>query len=243
MFEKNYTIKWHDTDAFRRVRPTQLLVYMQETSNYHMMSCGPSLDTLRDKCGFAFILRKTRIEIYGDLFAFDEITVQTWTSESRAYALPRYFRILRGNDVIAQADTQWALIDINTKQLVSAKNADVYSFVHGEAPQIDVPQRFKLPKEATCEFKGERSIVYSDLDYNIHMNNTRYADMLCDFLPIEEVLKIGGIFMSYVKEAAFGDTLKIKMYKEDNERFFTAENQKGETCLEALIILSKNSSK
>jgi hypothetical protein len=41
------------------------------------------------------------------------------------------------------------------------------------------------------------------------MNNTRYADMLCDYMPLEDIPKIKGISLSYLHEAAFGDTVKV----------------------------------
>ena len=58
-FSLDYTTRWHDTDAERRLRPSTLLVYMQETSNRHVASTGMSLDRLRDEKGLAFILSKT----------------------------------------------------------------------------------------------------------------------------------------------------------------------------------------
>ena len=56
IFSESYTTTWHDTDYRRQVSPSRLLVYMQETSNRHMMHAGMSLDELRDKRGLAFIL-------------------------------------------------------------------------------------------------------------------------------------------------------------------------------------------
>ena len=63
-FSIDYETRWHDTDASRFVRPSALLVYMQETSNRHVASIGMPLDELRDKKDLAFILSKIRIAIY-----------------------------------------------------------------------------------------------------------------------------------------------------------------------------------
>ena len=62
IFSEKFTTKWHDTDAFRRVRPTQMLVYMQEVSNHHMSACGISLDELRDKIKLNHVLRLQKNE-------------------------------------------------------------------------------------------------------------------------------------------------------------------------------------
>jgi acyl-CoA thioesterase FadM len=235
-FVKEYTTRWHDTDAKRTVRPTQLLVYMQETSNAHLDSTGHNLDRLRDEHALAFLLSKTRIALYAPLYAHERITVETFTAESRAFGFNRYYRILRGDEVIAAADTTWALIDLNTRQLCKADAFD-FGFEHEQPIDIGLPPRFRIPHTDELELLGERRIVYSDLDYNMHMNNTRYADMLCDYMPLEDIPKIKGISLSYLHEAAFGDTVKVYTKKTDGRYSFRTVNQNGVTCLEAEVLI------
>ena len=235
-FVKGYTTRWHDTDAARIVRPTQLLVYMQETSNAHLDSTGHNLDRLRDEHSLAFLLSKTKIALYAPLYAHEEIRVETFTAESRAFGFNRYYRILRGDEVIAAADTTWALIDLNSRQLCKADAFD-FGFEHEPALDIGLPPRFRVPHTDELELLGERRIVYSDLDYNMHMNNTRYADMLCDFMPLEDIPKIKGMSLSYLHEAAFGDVIKIYAKKSDGRYSFRTVNQNGVTCLEAEVLI------
>ena len=235
-FVKEYTTRWHDTDATRIVRPTQLLVYMQETSNAHLDSTGHNLDRLRDEHSLAFLLSKTKIALYAPLYAHEDIRVETFTAESRAFGFNRYYRILRGNEVIAAADTTWALIDLNSRQLCKADAFD-FGFEHEPSLDIGLPPRFRVPHTDELELLGERRIVYSDLDYNMHMNNTRYADMLCDFMPLEDIPKIKGISLSYLHEAAFGDVIKIYAKKSDGRYSFRSVNQNGVTCLEAEVLI------
>ena len=237
IFSQKFTTRWHDTDASRRVKPTQLLVYMQETSNSHLESLECNLDRLRDEKNLAFILSKTRLSLNAPLYAYEDIVVKTWTCESRGYAFSRFYEISRNGEVIACADTTWALISIENRQLLKVESFDA-GFEHEEPVDIGLPLRFRVPKNDTMELVGERNIVYSDLDYNMHMNNTKYADMLCDFLPYNDIGSIRGISMSYLHEAAFGDTIKIYRSKESGKYSFRTVNQDGITCLEAEILLS-----
>ncbi len=235
IFSQKYTTRWHDTDAERRVRPTQLLVYMQETSNSHLESLNCNLDRLRDENKLAFILSKTRLAIYMPLYAYEDITVSTWTCESRGFAFNRFYEIRRGNDVIASADTTWALLSLDDKQLRRVDSFNLGS--EHEAPiDIGIPPRFRVPKTECLQLLGERKIVYSDLDYNMHMNNTRYADMLCDFLPYGKTKDIKGISLSYLHEAAFGDTISVYCHSENKKYGFRTINQEGTVCLEAEIL-------
>lgn len=238
IFTKKYTTKWHDTDAERRVRATQLLVYMQETSNHHMRACGPDLDLLRDKYGLAFILSKIRFEIYEPLFAFEDIEVDTWTCPARGYSILRFFRIRKGEKIIAVADTTWALLNLKEMTLAPGDVLDgIYNFQNSEPVELDVPKRFRLPSDLVLECIGNRKITYSDLDYNMHMNNTKYPDMLCDFMPIEQVKNIRAFLLSYVNEAAFGDELIVNHAVADNTHYFRTTKGEGKVCLEAMVVL------
>ncbi len=235
-YSKPYTTRWHDTDAWRRVSLTNLLVYMQETSNAHTAAMGMSMDELRDEKHLAYILSKLRLQVYAPLFAFEDITVETWTNPARGYSSCRSFRILRGEEVIAEADSTWALVGTEDHALHRADEAG-YEFEHEAPVALELPPRIKFPAEAPLNEVGRRTVVYSDLDYNMHMNNTHYPNMLCDFLPSEEIGAIQGIVLSYLHEGAFGSTLSVLCAGEGRNRYFRTVDENGTVCLEAQIVL------
>ena len=45
-FSYRDTVKWHDTDANRCVRPSRILTYMQEAANLQMAANSRNLDKL-----------------------------------------------------------------------------------------------------------------------------------------------------------------------------------------------------
>ena len=234
IYSDSYTVKWHDTDANRRLRPSQLLVYMQETANRHLHHANMDLDRLRDERGLGFLLSRVSVCIYQQLYAYDEIHVQTWICDGKGLSFNRCFRVLKGADVVAEAFTVWALMDINSRTLVRQEQFE-YPF-GGEAPLSPAyPIRFRLPATEEMQKVGERRIVYSDLDYNGHMNNTRYPDMLCDFLPDTTHTRVVGVSLAYRKEAAYGDTLTVERAADENGVFYIRTRLGQETCLEAMV--------
>lgn len=233
----DYTTRWHDTDASRNVRPSALLVYMQETSNRHVAESGMSLDELRDEKGLAFILSKIRIAFHRPLRAFEDIRVETFTCPSRGYSSLRGFRVLSGDEIVAEADTNWALIDINEKGLRRMEDTG-YEFEDEPPLTLDVPSRTRATSGVELTEVGKRAILYSDLDYNMHMNNTRYPDMLCDYMPIEKVESIKGMTLSYLHEAAFGDTITVLRGEKDGAYYFRTLNSEGTVCLEAVVTFN-----
>ena len=235
IYSISYQTRWHDTDAHRRVRPSQLLVYMQETSNRHVAHVGMTLDELRDEKHLAFILSKIRLSLYRPLYAFEDIEVQTWTTAGRGYSSCRCFRILRGNEVIAEADSTWALIHTETRQLCKPEETG-YPFEHEEPLALEAPSRIRFPADCPLTEVAKRPIVYSDLDYNMHMNNTHYPDMLCDYLPLDAVGRIRSMTLSYLHEAAYGKTVTVLRGEQNGSYYFRTLNDEGTACLEAQII-------
>jgi acyl-ACP thioesterase len=130
----------------------------------------------------------------------------------------------------------WALVKLSDRKLCRVDSIDL-GFEDEPAETLSLPARFRVPPTDTLEEWGSRRIVYSDLDYNMHMNNTRYADMLCDFMPLEDVSAIKGMSLSYLHEAAFGDVIKIYAKKSDGRYSFRTVNQNGITCLEAEVLI------
>ena len=89
---------------------------------------------------------------------------------------------------------------------------------------------------------GQRRVVYSDCDYNGHINNTHYPDLLCDFLPDGETRPVADVVINFLGEAPFGDTLTVYRAP-DPERegryLFRTRRADGSTNIEAVLTLAE----
>ena len=234
-YTENYKIKWHDTGADRNVRLSQYLVYMQETANLQLLANGTSLDDVRDEMRLGFILSKIKLVFHKDLAAYEDISVNTWTCPSRGFTFSRCFEIERAGEKIAEAISFWALLNIDTKMLTRVDGFDLG--LESEAPlEIDAPRRIK-PPEGELVLLGKREIRYSDIDYNMHMNNTKYPDMLCDFMPMDKIGKVREMTLEFLHESALGDTLSFYGASDGNRFYFKTVNEKGDVCLTAEVIV------
>ena len=237
-FEHSYTTRWHDTDANRYLRPSAILMYLEETSGLHMIEVGRSLDDIRDRDGLAFILSKIGINFYAPISPFKDIRVETWVNGSRGYSSVRHFRLFDGDKIAVEASTTWALIDLDKKFPVKINNFD-FGFEFEDEELESVSTRLRIPKDATLEEVGERRIVYSDIDYNMHMNNTHYPDMICDFLPDIQNKRVSQMTLSFLREAPYDNTLRVLRGKsETGSWLLKTKNELDETCLEAEVILT-----
>ena len=247
-FMTQYTAEWHDTDAHRIVRTGALVRYMQETANRQCEQSGLPLDKLRDEKGLGFILGAIQLKIHSPLFAYESFEVRTWCKMARGYTFNRYFEIVRGGEVVAEAATIWVLIDVNEKKMVRAESYEWMHehFYYDEPINPDsLPKKARISKDTELFEVGKRKIVYSDIDYNMHMNNTHYPDMLCDYLDemISEApaYRVSAMSLTYVKESKLGSTLTVSRTTRDenNTVLVRTVNEQGEPCLDALVELAK----
>ncbi len=234
-YQAHYKINWHDTDANRRLRPSRWIVYMQETADVHLRAFGTSLDQMRDEQGLAFLLSRITVRIYRQLYSGDEIMIETWVGEGHGLSFDRYFRVYCGGELVAEAYTLWALMNLAEKRLMRVSEFS-YGFSSDEPLDKELCARVRYPALSTMEQVGERTIVYSDIDYNGHMNNTHYPDMLCDFTPDILDKKVIGFSMSFLHEASYGHTLAVYRSEKENGCFFRTVDAGGVSCLEAELL-------
>jgi acyl-ACP thioesterase len=76
----------------------------------------------------------------------------------------------------------------------------------------------------------QHKVVYSDIDFNRHMNTMRYIDMVFDAMPIEvpEKLEAWRMDLNFMKEARFGDVLSLMAVEADEVRQYEFRNQNAE---------------
>ncbi len=239
-YTKHYTILWHDTDANREVRPSRLITYMQETANYQFRDMGMTLDQLRDEKGLAFLLSRMTVCFYKPLCAYDEIDVISWVCEARGLSCNRCFSVERNGEVVAEAFTVWGLMDLNAKKLLPASEG-FFGMEPYPALTLSAPLRLHIPSSAPLEYAGERSIAYSELDYNFHMNNTNYADFVCNFLPDVHAKQVKAIVLSFLHEAHFAHTIRVFRYVDEENKvaYFRTQDESGTTCLEAQLFFEE----
>ena len=193
-----------------------------------------SMDEMRDRLGLAFLLSSISLEVYAPLYANDEIEVQTWVSESRGLSYNRCFAVLRDGETVAKVNSVWALLELSTRRLLRADESP-FSAEPEAACQLELPRRLRTVRTEEMELAGERRIVYSDVDYNGHMNNTHYPNLLCDFTPGIRHKRVCAMMLSFLHEATYGHTLQVlRKETEDGIRFRTVDAD-GTICTEGLL--------
>ena len=98
----------------------------------------------------------------------------------------------------------------------------------GECSKLSEPQQGKC--------YGETVIRYSQIDCNGHLNNCVYADLVCDFIPVDLFCnRIKEFEINFLHEAKRGDLLVIS--GESADGITQVSGKRGEqTCFVARIV-------
>ena len=218
------------------VRPGALLRYFQEAINLQMHDNPPSTEDLFDN-GQAFILSRTTMHLYIPFRVYDTVKVVTWANTSKGATFVRSAQLFRNDELAADIITTWALVDFNTHRLVRVKDAVLGIGTLDELPDIPLPEKVRFPEGCEPSLVGEKQIVYGDIDRNNHMNNTRYVDMVCDFLPDVENKAVKSFTINYLTESKLGEALDIYHTADGENDYFCAAKKDGTHSVEVEMKL------
>ena len=224
----------YDVDMHSVLRPTSLLAKLEEVGSHQMMAYPPSNDDLRAK-GMGFILSRVVMRIYKTLRDGDTAEAQTWATDSRGLSFNRCYRMMQNGEVAAEVYTVWALLNFEEHRLLRVSELENVGGEPDPPFALDLPLRVRMPSAEEYTKVAKRRIYYSDTDINGHMNNTKYLNMLCDFVPEIEKKTLRGINISYVAEAPLGDELTVLCKEDGDTYYFKTVRSDGKTNCEAVL--------
>ena len=234
-FKVPFKVNSHDTDRNGNLRPSVALRYLHEAANLQFESSHPTLDELRYEEKKAFLLSRASLVMLRPLRPFEEIEAVTWAGGGKAASFFRCGEILCGGEVVAKLVSVWALMDLSAGRLCRVKDIDLGIASLEEYP-IEIPTSFRIPEAAGLTLVGERVIRNSDIDLNMHMNNTNYPDMLCDYIPNIENKKVLSFGITYHKEAKLLEKLTVYHGALDGVEYLRTVRSDGLVNAEAYFV-------
>ena len=180
IYVQEFDITDNTVDCFGRLKPSMILFFAQEVAGQHCNSLSVDYDTLAAKRMFWAVTRH-RVQITRMPRRGETIRIETWPMPTTRVAYPRSVVAYdeAGNECF-RAITLWVLMDIEKRSLVLPGRSGIEVPGITRGTELPVPGSI-LPTPAQQTM--ERRVVYSELDRNGHMNNTRYMEWCGDLLP------------------------------------------------------------
>ncbi len=233
-FKKEIEVDVHDIDFNGICRASSLMRYIQSAAQTQLTENGMSYDNLKDMKR-AFILSRIRLEFYAPVYSYDRLEAHTFPCISRGYSFIRCYALYNGGEVVGRAISVWALIDTEKRSLVKVSDFDLNLPTYEQWDSIAI-NPVKLP--STMQKIGTYTVTYADLDRNKHVNNTKYADIFSNFLPLDNK-RIDNMSINYINEAKYQDNLDVYLEESDGYYYIRTVLPDGRVNAEAVIHLCK----
>ena len=235
------SVATYDADKNRRLKLSSQMKMQQEVGEIHLEECNLPYAALYEK-GIVFVLTRSRAVIYRQPELEEKIRITTWERECRGV---QFFRCYRFEDaagnLLIDSSSAFAMVDPVTHKLQRPKAFQELCDVENKDKETTCPRPEKIVLPGEMVPMGTRMVRYSDIDYNGHLNNTVYADLLCDFIPGGMGAKqIREFSLQYVSEAVEGDKLKISASETNGFVYLCGEHARGR-CFEGSLRFTQKS--
>ncbi len=201
----------YDVGPDNRLRLSGILRYQQEAAEKHIAPAGMGWNALLDK-GMAFVTSRWHTRICRLPEMGERVTLTTWHRERRG---ARFFRCYEWRDaqgaLLLCGVMQLALVSTQEHRLLRGEEFDPQGALPSHTTGVDCadPTRYTLP---SLTLARSYSVGWSDTDRNRHMNNTRYADLVCDALAEKLATHtMADVQMHFVGETQLGDTIAMSV--------------------------------
>lgn len=219
-------IETYDVQPNSIIKMSTLFQLFQKAAGDDFDKTGMTYEFLREH-GIVFVLTKNTVKFYDDIKKYDEVTITTYPRGTRGVSFLRDYDVFVGDKRVAYASSTWVLLDINNRRLLRPCALDSIGSVPVELENIIEleDKRIKFSSE-NLEKTDVRKVYYSHIDYNGHMNNTFYPEIVFDYLPDENKISLKDKFISvyYVTELMQDQEYEIYTGFDGNEFMVLAKN-------------------
>lgn len=206
----DFRIEPQDVDFTLRATIPSLGAAVLNTAGIDAHGKGFGVDALNAD-NHSWVLSRMALELDCRPGQYTPYTIATWISDYGRVLSTRNFTLTdAAGTEFGRAVTQWAMIDLATR---SAVDLSWVGREHAEAivdtpPPTDKPRKVR---EVTPTVTDEHRVVYSDIDFNRHVNTMRYIEMMFDMLPLELLTDEAPVRLDihFLRECRYGQTLAV----------------------------------
>ena len=243
IYQLNFEVTELHADRFGRLKSSAILYFIQEAACRHWQHIEGQTGA---HCDLFWVIIRHRVQVSALPRVGQKIRLETWPMPTTRVAYPRSVVAYdEAGQELFRSISLWVLMDPQTRAMVLPGKSGV--IVPGILRGNELPSPNSLAP-ASLSAQIARTVRFTDLDGNGHMNNARYLDWMADLLPssfhADHVIR--DMTLGYVAEAREGDglqqqwqlledgRLRLEITRADgekNSRIFSADIQFGPDIL------------
>lgn len=219
IFNKKYIVGQMHCDPYSRITIRNLALFMLDTALDQEKIVEKDIDMRK----FRWIIYKWDIEFLGEIKEGYDIEIQTKLTYTRKFYAYREFNVTKNGEILARARAVNMLIDI--ERLRPVKISEKLEKAYGTETISYKPPKIKYQED--LDSTGEIAIRLSDIDYNFHVNNAAYFDIIKEVTGIfdKDIQYINIVYRNEIRDKK---VVLSKMKKNGKEIDFSLTDPKME---------------
>jgi acyl-ACP thioesterase len=241
-YDWDFHVKSFDTDSKKELRPAAVLAYNQEAGGRALDKVGLTHEFLLEN-GIILVFTNITVDFQNTPKLPDALHLHTWHREGKGVRFFRDTEVRNAAGELAIGTTiACCCIDPVSRKILHPEALTRFGVSKeiNRQPTHRQAERIKLPKE--CKKQGEHIVRYTDLDYNLHMNNCFYVNLCLDYMP-------GGMHdksvrymtINYLSECIEGDIIEIYAHTQEDKAWFSGVNPRGKSFEAYFELKAQNS--
>jgi acyl-ACP thioesterase len=222
---KDYEVHTYDTDISRHLSFVSLCNFLQDAAASHAVQLQLGYGDLQRQ-RLAWVLRQMRVKTTGRALWGDTVRIETWPRRPDRLLAHRDFLVTnKKGEEIARATTAWLIIDAEKRKHILLDPEMFRSYHFRERAVFEEPPR-SLPRVKEADKLFEKTVRFSDLDMNDHVNNVVYIRWIMDaFQQTNEAVYPAHFEIVHGHEILLGQRAGIYRHKGDGFSLYQVKTE------------------
>lgn len=216
MYSEKFVVKPDEVDSLGEIKISKLMWHMQNVAVEHAKKLKIDRDVLI-KDNNIWVVVRYDIKINRLPKLKEKYIVSTHAGETKGFMFPRFFQVYdKHKNLLVNVSSTWVVVNFDTRRII------LRPFKDRELPFEKDPYDLELPTKINEEANNLVSIrdtKESELDVNIHINNTFYFDYVLGVHDEEfyKENKVTRLTLNYEKEITHPSKIEIYSSKTNPE--------------------------
>ena len=235
--EKTFTVRNYETDFLRRLKPSAILGYFQETADEHSRQMGLGFESLMER-GYCWVLSKIYIEVGSIPKVGETVTVSSWPHAPNKAIYERSFTVGGSGGICVRAYSRWCILRADSGRIVpcTALEQPSVDYIGEKSVCFEDWSVPEIGRDAAPSFSLR--VANSEYDLNYHVNNIKYADYVFNCFSVSELERFAlkSFQLHYIRQAHEGDVLDFyRQQIAENEYLVCGCKNGGELVVAARV--------
>ena len=213
MYQEKFVVKPDEVDSFGEIKISKLMWHMQNVAGEHARKLKIDRDVLiKDNNIWVVVRYDIRINHLPKLK--EKYIISTHPGETKGFMFPRFFQVYdKHGNLLVNISSTWVVVNFDTRRIILHPFKDVSLPVESDKNDLEMP--VKVSEDAP-NLVSKRLTKESELDINMHINNTFYYDYVLDIHNNEfyKNNRVSRILLNYEKEITHPS--EIEIYSSNN---------------------------